>query len=144
MAGQQLTAAEQEKAAILTDAIAGRITNEEAAKQLRLSIRQVQRAKARIRKNGKSAIVHQLKGKPGNHRYAAEHKAKALEAIKQQYSDFKPSFATEKLEENHRIRISRETTRLWMIEKGLWKTRKQKKGRGVSFMAAKERIFWRA
>lgn len=38
MAGTKLTALEQEKATILTDAIAGRITNEQAAKQLGFSV----------------------------------------------------------------------------------------------------------
>jgi len=127
MAGQKLTATEFEKATILKKAIAATITNEEAAKQLRLSVRQVQRAKAKIRKDGEHGIVHQLKGKPSNARLPVERKAKALEAITEKYRDFKPSFATEKLAEKHGIAISRETTRLWMIEKGLWKTRKQKK-----------------
>src|SRR5579859_469049 len=127
MAGSKLTTKEQEKAEVLTDAIAGKITNAYAAKQLGLSIRQVQRRKAQIRKDGLSAVVHQLKGKQSNHRYSEEKKATVINTIEKKYPDFKPSFATEKLAENHAITISRETTRLWMIEKGLWKTRKQRK-----------------
>ncbi len=127
MAGTKLTAKEQEKATILSDTIAGKITNAHAAKQLGLSIRQVQRTKAHIRKGGILAVVHQLKGKPSNHRYTEETKATVITTIEKKYPDFKPSFATEKLTENHAITISRETTRLWMIEKGLWKTRKQRK-----------------
>lgn len=122
----ELSAADQEKAAILTLAIAGKITNNHAAKQLRLSIRQVQRAKAAIRKDGITAVVHGLKGKLGNHRIKDDIKEKSLRVIKEKYSDFKPSFATEKLAENHNIHISYGTTRLWMIEKGLWKPRIQK------------------
>jgi transposase len=127
MAGTKLTASEHEKATILTDAIAGNITNEHAAKQLRLSIRQVQRAKAAIRKGGVGTVAHRLKGKPSNHRFSENEKTKVLETIKQHYRDFKPTFATEKLEENHGLHISRETTRLWMTEAGLWKSRKQRK-----------------
>lgn len=126
MAGSELTAKEQEKATILTDAIAGKITNNQAAKQLHLSVRQVQRAKAAIRKDGITSVVHGLKGKPGNHRIGEKVKEKALNAISENYADFKPSFATEKLAENHGITISYGTTRLWMIEKQLWKPRKQK------------------
>lgn len=127
MAGSQLTAKEQEKARILTETISGKITNGEAAKQLRLSIRQTQRAKAAIRKDGVGAVVHQLKGKTSNHRFPEDKKTKILETIKKHYSDFKPTFATEKLSENHSLHISRETTRLWMSAEGLWKTRKQRK-----------------
>src|ERR1700691_1484530 len=126
MAGSILTAEEQEKAAILTAAIEGNITNSHAAKQLHLSIRQVQRAKAALRKDGKTSVIHGLKGKTGNHRIAESIKDKSLKVIKKKYSDFKPSFATEKLAENHNITISYGTTRLWMIEEGLWKPRKQK------------------
>src|SRR5690242_8975801 len=112
---------EQERANIFTAAIAGTITNNQAAKQLGLSIRQVQRAKAVVRQQGAAGIVHKLKGKPGNHRIAETIKKKSLNAIKEKYSDFKPSFATEKLAENYDIHISYGTTRLWMIEEKLWK-----------------------
>jgi hypothetical protein len=127
MSTSQLSAAEQEKARILTSAIAGTITNGEAAKQLRLSVRQVQRAKAAVRRDGITTVVHKLKGKPSNARIPADKKTTIIETIKEHYSDFKPTFATEKLEENHGIHMSRETTRLWMIEAKLWKTHKQKK-----------------
>lgn len=126
MAGSRLTSKEQERVYILNAAIARKITNEQAGKQLKLSIRQIQRAKAKIRKNGILTVIHQLKGKPGNARLPDDTKTKAIETIRQQYSDFKPTFAAEKLEEQHGIHVSRETTRLWMIEKGLWKSRKQK------------------
>jgi hypothetical protein len=127
MSASQFTAKEQEKAKIFTATIEGKITNGEAAKLLRLSKRQVQRAKASIRKDGINTVVHRLKGKPSNARISEDEKTKIIETIKEQYSDFKPTFATEKLEENHDIHISRETTRLWMIKAELWKTHKQKK-----------------
>lgn len=126
MPDTKITPAEQEKAAILASAIAGKITNSHAAKQLRLSIRQVQRAKAAIRTDGIASVVHGLKGKSSNHRISEAIKKRSLDVIKEKYSDFKPSFATEKLAENHNIAISYGTTRLWMIEEKLWKPRKQK------------------
>lgn len=138
MAYTKFTAAEQEKAAILTLAIKGKVTNAQAAKQLHLSIRQVQRAKAAMRKNGLTGIAHGLKGKPGNHRIAEDIKEKSLSVIKEKYSDFKPSFATEKLAENHGISISYGTTRLWMIEQGLWQARRQKSSNYHAWRARKE------
>lgn len=138
MADEKLTAKEQEKAHVLAAAIAGEITNDHAAKQLGLSIRQVQRAKAAMRKEGATGVIHKLKGKPGNHRYTQEKKTHILTTIQEQYEDFKPSFATEKLAENHDIHISRETTRLWMIGQGLWKSRKQKKRLYRSWRPRKE------
>jgi hypothetical protein len=134
----QFTARDQEKATILKAAIEGKLTNGQAAKQLRLSIWQVQRAKAKIRRDGISAVIHQLKGKPSNHHLAKDVKEKSLKAIKEKYADFKPSFATEKLAENHNINISYGTTRLWMIEEGLWKPRKQKQPKYRSWRPRKE------
>jgi len=136
MADAKLTQADQEKAAILTLAIEGKITNDRAAKQLCLSIRQVQRAKAAIRKNGIASVAHGLKGKIGNHHIAEDIKKQSLDAIKERYSDFKPSFATEKLAENHSITISYGTTRLWMIQEKLWKPRKQKQ---ISYRSWRQR-----
>lgn len=127
MAGITFTNREQHKATVLKNAIDGKITNAQAAKKLGLSIRQIQRAKAGIRTTGIATVVHKLKGKPSNHSFKQNEKITAIETIKENYADFKPTFATEKLEENHAIIVSRETTRLWMIEAGIWKQRRQKK-----------------
>ena len=126
MAGVQLNANEQEKATILTEAIAGKFTNAQAGKQLRLSIRQIQRVKSRIRKNGINAVIHKLRGKPGNHRLDKSLKEKALRLVKENYADFKPTFASEKLQEIHDLVINPQTLRRWMAGAGLWKERKQK------------------
>ncbi len=136
MAG--FTLKEQEKATILKQALEGQITNDHAARKLGLSVRQVQRVKASIRKGGIVSVVHKLKGRPGNHRITEEIKQASLQAIKEHYSDFKPTFATEKLGEHHGIHISYGTTRLWMIQEGLWKPRKQKQRKYFSWRRRKD------
>ena len=78
-----------------------KITNAQAAKQLRLSVRQVKRAKASVRKGGENAISHRLKSRISNHAFPEDVKAKAIETIKDKYNDFKPGFAQEKLQTNH-------------------------------------------
>lgn len=138
MAETKLTSSEQEKLAVLTASINQEITNAQAAKQLRLSVRQVQRLKAAIKREGASGIVHKLKGKSGNHRIVAETKERVLSLIQQNYPDFRPTLAAEKLAENHHISISAETTRLWMMEKGLWKKRKQRQSSYRSWRPRKE------
>jgi len=133
------TAKEQEKLSIIHDAINGTITNGLAATKLQLSLRQIKRLKKKVREEGDAAIIHQLKDKQSNHHIDSTLKEKTLDIITQQYSDFKPTFATEKLDENHDTQISYGTTRLWMIEKGLWKPRKQKKGKYRSWRQRKDR-----
>jgi hypothetical protein len=123
----QLTQREQEKLAIINDLLSDKITNEQAATMLGISARQIKRLKKKVRQEGSGAVVHKLKGRQGNHHIDPAIREQALTAIKNTYTDFKPTFATEKLAEKHSIHISPETTRLWMVQEKLWKPRKQKK-----------------
>lgn len=46
--------------------------------------------------------------------------------VREQYTDFKPTFSCEKLREMHDINVSNETLRKWMIEAELWIPRTQR------------------
>jgi len=133
-----LSVKEQDKLKIINTARERKITNGQAAKMLGISVRQIKRLKKKIREQGSSGIVHQLKGKQSNHHIEEDIKQKALQVIREKYADFKPSFTAEKLEENHQIIISYQTARRWMIEDGLWKPRKQKKAEYRSWRPRKE------
>jgi len=126
MADTPLTEQEQYKLEVIRKVINKQIKPEQAAKVLGVSGRQIRRLRVGVKKRGSEAVVHGLKEKRGNHHIKLSVKEKAIEIIKETYLDFKPTFATEKLEEKHAIHISPETTRLWMMEKGLWKAKKQK------------------
>jgi hypothetical protein len=43
-----------------------------------------------------------------------------------EWHDFGPTFASEQLAKRHGIHVSKETTRSWMIEAGLWRSRPRK------------------
>ena len=118
---------EQYKFKVLTQATGGKLTNNQASKLLHISVRHLQRLKREFLKNGALTVVHKLKGKPGNHSLEKSVKSNILTTIKQTYPDFKPSFAAEKLKENHDLIINPETLRLWMIEDGLWKAHQQRR-----------------
>ena len=122
----KLSQKEKAKLHIINDLLAGILTNGQAAKMLSISSRQIKRLKKKVQEQGPSAVIHKLKGKQSNHHIDSLIKEKALSEIEKRYADFKPTFATEKLSENHDITISYGTTRLWMIEKKLWKPRKRK------------------
>lgn len=126
----------EQKLEVITNLLDGKITNGGAAKKLGLSIRHIQRLKVEVRKHGVKALIHHLKGKPSNHKLHQAVKLEVLSLVKEQYSDFKPKFASEKLEENHQLIINPETLRLWMIKDGLWKLKKQK---GVDYYAWRPR-----
>jgi len=133
-----LTSEEQYRFDIITKVLKKEMKPGQGAKLLGILPRQIRRLKDAVKKQGSIAIVHKLKGKQGNHQIDSSIKTKTLKIIKETYTDFKPTFATEKLGENHDIHISPETTRLWMIEEGLWKSRKQKKAIYYSWRPRKE------
>ena len=125
--GGKLSEKEEQKRTIIEKAIASKITNGEAGKMLGLSIRQIKRLKQNFRAKGETAIIHGLKDKKSNHAFSETVKKKALDLIEEKYGDFKPRFATEKLQELHDMEITSQTIRVWMTEKGLWKKRRKKK-----------------
>jgi transposase-like protein len=49
--------------------------------------------------------------------------------MRQSYSDFGPTLAAEVLLERHGVKVSRETLCKWMVEAGLWLSRKQRNRR---------------
>lgn len=122
----RFTDAESLKLKVLEDLLTKKIKTKQASRILCLSTRQVRRLKNNFEVNGPRAVVHGLKGKVGNHKLDDTIKNKVIEAIKEKYSDFKPTFATEKLQENQILVPSSQTVRRWMTEVGLWKTHKQK------------------
>jgi len=99
------------------------INGTEAAKQLDLSVRQIKNLKAKVKKYGAKGIIHGNRGKPGNRAVAKEIIEKIKKVVEEKYSDFGPTFASEKLEEKHQIKIGKEKLRQLMIE---WKLRKVK------------------
>ncbi len=117
----------QQKFSVITNLLNRKITNGEAAKQLSLSIRQVQRLKIEVKKHGSPALSHKLKGKPSNHQLNQTIKLQAISLVKEKYSDFTPKFASEKLAEVDSLIVNPQTLRRWLIKAGLWNSQKQKK-----------------
>lgn len=137
MPAPPLTDSEQFKLKIIQETIASKRTNSQAAKLLNLSVRQIKRLKKEVREKGGQVIVHQLKGKAGNHHLDPEIKEKAISAVRLNYADFKPAFASEKLAKKENITVHPQTLRRWMSEQGLWKIRQQKK---VTYHSLRERL----
>jgi len=73
--------------------------------------------------------VSKKRGKPSNRRYSREFRNRVINIVRENYTDFGPTLAREKLAERHDIAIGKETLRRWMTEAGLWQTRKERKKR---------------
>lgn len=138
MANGGLTSEEQYKFEVITKVINKEIKPALAAKLLGVSTRQIRRLKVAVQDEAEMAVIHKLKGRQSNHQLDKALKEKALEIVEKKYADFKPTFASEKLDENEHIKISPQTLRRWMGKKGLWKIRKQKDTAYHAWRARKE------
>ena len=133
-----LSTNEQHRLGIIRSAISRKTTNSEAAKVLGVSERHVKRLKASFRKYGEGTVIHRLKNKVSNNSFPPTFKESVLRIIREKYTDFGPSFASEKLAEEDGLKVNPETLRLWMIKEGLWKFHKKKKPKYFSFRERKE------
>ena len=112
---------------VLSEVLGGRRSVSSAATLLDITPRQARRLLGRLRDGGGGAIGHRLRGRPSNRKIAPELRDHAVALVRESYPDFGPSLAAEKLAEVHGLKVSAETLRMWMIEAGLWLSRKQRR-----------------
>lgn len=112
---------------VLSQITQGRMTAVTAATVLGLSRRQVHRLLKTFQADGPAAIRHKARGRKLNNRIDLAIREYAVTLVKERYADFGPTFAAEKLAEDHDLKISRETLRKWMQDAGLWLSRKQRR-----------------
>ena len=112
---------------VLTEVLGGRRTAGSAATVLGLSVRQTHRLLVRYGDGGGGALIHQARGRTSNNQLEPGVREYVLELIRRQYRDFGPTLATEVLLERHGIKIGRETVRKWMVDDGLWLSRRQRR-----------------
>jgi transposase len=122
----QMSAKERKQIEPLKKLLFGKIDLEEAAAILNLSTRQTRRKLERYQKAGTGGLIHKSRGKPNKRGISPEIRAKAIDLIKTYYYDFGPTFASEKLAEEHQIDIHHETLRRLMIEAGIWHKKKKR------------------
>ncbi len=120
---------ELDRLELLGRVIERRMTQPQAAAQLGLSLRQVERLCRALRQQGASGLVSRKRGRSSNRKLPKGLREHVLSLVRSRYSDFGPTLACEKLAERHGIDVSRETLRLWMIDAGLWVPRLQRRRR---------------
>ncbi|MBP1806929.1 ISNCY family transposase [Rubellimicrobium aerolatum] len=112
---------------VLSRVVECRLSVTQAAGVLGLSPRQVQRLLRTFREDGAPALRHKARGRPSNNRLRDGVREFALALVRESYADFGPTLAAETLAERHGLAVSRETLRKWMIEDGLWLSRRQRR-----------------
>lgn len=105
---------------------AKQLTQTEAAEQLRLCRRQIIRIYQKYQRDGAQGLVSGHRGKVSNNKLTDQIKERAIKLVKTHYPDFGPTFAHEKLIENHQLTLSVESLRKLMIKEKIWKGKKRK------------------
>lgn len=123
-----MSAKERDRLKVMASLKAKRVKQVEAARLLRLSVRQVRRIQGRYAEEGDAGLVHRSRGRPSNGRIPEAARRRVMARVQADYADFGPTLASEKLSERDRLSVSREKLRQWMIEDGLWQVR-QRRGR---------------
>ena len=99
------------RAGLLKAALARKITNDEGAGALHLSVRQFIRVKHRFQADGAPGLCHRLRGRPSPRRLPADVRARVAALLQTTYVDVNDCHATEKLREVEGLLVSRASVR---------------------------------
>jgi transposase len=106
-----LSRKEVQRPGLVKAVCAGRLTNQQVAEALRLSVRHVRRLKRRFEQGGASALVHHSRGRPSPRRMSASVQDTIVRLMTTRYAGFNDVHLTEKLTEEHGLAVSRESVR---------------------------------
>jgi len=133
MEGGALTMSQRERSRLVMMTRVGEkeMTIKEASEVLRICYRQARRIYRRYLEEGDRGLIHRNRGQPSNRGKDYKVKEAVLCLYGEQYPDFGPTLAAEKLMERDGYEVDHETLRRWLLAAGLWKRqRKRAKHRG--------------
>lgn len=110
---------EAPRTGLIRAVLAGKLTTEDAASALRLSVRQVRRLVVRYRTSGVSGLLHGNRGRPSKRRLSAKTRRKIVSLMRGLYAGLNDCHLTEKLREVEQIPISRAVVRRLRLEAGI-------------------------
>jgi transposase len=97
----------------------------DAGELMGVSVRQGRRIWKRFNAEGDRGLVHQLRGRPSNHRLSEEIRERVVKRHQETYADFGPTLACEKLVEED-LKVSPDTLTALLKERGLWQRRRRR------------------
>jgi transposase len=112
---------------IIRQVIEKQLSRQEAARILDLCKKQIGRIVKRVKEEGDGGICHRSRGRASTRSKPQAMKERALLLYQEKYSGDGPTFASEKLADRHRIPISDETLRLWLIAASIPYPRRRKR-----------------
>ena len=106
-----LSRKELQRPGLLKAACGGRITNQQLATALTLSVRHARRLKRRFEAGGAAALTHRGRGRPSPRRLAPTVREQVIRLMTTVYVGFNDAHLTEKLREVEHLTLSRESVR---------------------------------
>src|ERR1035437_543455 len=116
---------ERDRLKVMTLVLEGKRLQKEAARLLKLSVRQVRRLQRRLEVHGDAGVVHRLRGRPSNHRRDPSVRRQVLGMYRTEMPDFGLTLASEKLR-LHGLEVPGGARRAWLLAEGLWEPRRKR------------------
>lgn len=117
---------EARRPGLVQAALDGKISNDEGARALGMSVRQFQRLKVRYRVDGLNGLAHGNRGRCSPRRACPELRDRVLGLLQGTYRGFNDHHFVEKLREVEDIHLSRELIRRWRHEAGIAPVRRRR------------------
>ena len=111
---------EVEKVKVVRDILAGRRMQKDEAERLGVTTRCIRNWMSSFDTDGPEGLVHGNRGKISPRRVPKKEQNKIVSLIRSKYPDFGPTFACEKLSEEHQISRDPKTIRSIMMKEKLW------------------------
>jgi len=121
----EMSQRERDRLKVMAAVLRNERTQKEAGRLLGLSERQVRRIQRRLESGGDVAVIHRLRGRPSNARIDPGHRRKVIDAYRQEFMGFGPTFASEKLAEL-KLSVALRTLRQWLMAEGLWQRQRKR------------------
>lgn len=122
-----MSSRELDKVKLISQVAEKKMSMEECSELLGITKRQGYRLLHRYRMEGEVGLIHKSRGRKSNHSCSLEHRREIIAIYRSRYSDYGPTLFSEKLYENHGIKHSRETLRLWMRLAGIMNSQRKKR-----------------
>ena len=122
----EMSRRERDVLKVMASLLQGERKQREAARLLGRSVRHIRRLQRRLEVEGDAGVIHRARGKHSNRRIDAAFRQRVLAAYRQEYSDFGPTLAAEKLPER-KLKVSVDTLRGWLLAEGLWQRRRHRR-----------------
>lgn len=120
---------EQKRLLVLNEVLAGRLTGQEAAEVLGLTLRHTRRLIAAYRQAGAVALAHGNRGRPPANKLTDKTAEEIVRLARGEYLDYNDTHFTEELAERHGIAVSSPTVRRLRRANGLASPRKRRSPR---------------